>query len=121
MLYNYKPIFSGSTGENSTSTSPRDGDCPKHVTFNSHVDKTHYKINAAPKTIKLTLKNKRRHDRKREAKKEKSRRRRHNSNGSEYSSCDDGDDVKHSSESHSDEDYDELSELLEQTGELFAY
>ncbi|KAL4239094.1 Protein kintoun [Mactra antiquata] len=108
-----------SSGESPTSLSPRDSDGVKRsVTFNSRVDKTTYKTNAAPSSMKQALKSKRRRNRKREEKKcSRENRRRHNSTGSECSSCDEHD-GRHSSESHSEDDVDveQLAQQIEETG-----
>ena len=110
---------STSSGESPTGLSPRESDGEKKgVHFNTHIDKTTYKSNMSVNSMKVALKSKRRRHRKKEEKKadklEKSRRR-HNSTGSECSSCDEHD-TKLSSESHSDDDLDGLSEQLGEAG-----
>ena len=110
---------SSSSGESPTGLSPRELDGDKRgVHFNSHIDKTTYKSNMSVNSMKVALKSKRRRHHKKEEKKaaklEKSRRR-HNSTGSECSSCDEHD-SKLSSESHSDDELDDLSQQLGETG-----
>jgi len=91
-----------SEGEEGENAAPR-----KSVSFNTYVDRTHYKVNTPISTLHNTLKNKKRRAKKRDQHKssvEERRRRRNSSSGSYSDSVSDPEDAHSTNDEHDDGD-----------------